>query len=83
MKKLIYCYLVDESKVRNYLINWGVNFKERDGVFKLDFLEVKVVFNKLSEKLIIYIIGWNEVKLKVYFKMECGIVNMVCYLSNV
>jgi hypothetical protein len=57
MKKSIYCYSADESKVRNYLTNWGVSFKERDGVFKLDPLEVKAVSNKLSEKLIIHIIG--------------------------
>ena len=57
MKKSIYCYSSDENTVRDYLTKWGVNFKERDGVFKLDPLEAKAGSNKLSEKLIIHIIG--------------------------
>ena len=55
MKKSIYCYKKDENIVRQYLKKWGVNFKERNGVFKVDNIECKAVSERLSEKLIIHI----------------------------
>tara|TARA_B100000963_G_scaffold125061_1_gene109093 strand:- start:8160 stop:8342 length:183 start_codon:yes stop_codon:yes gene_type:complete len=55
--KKLYCYAKDYNKVRKALTEWNVNFKEKDGYFKIDNQEAMVVAEKLcNDKLLLAVV---------------------------